>query len=182
MIGSTDSAITADRAMAWNYKAKIVSDTKGSKSRTKKNNKNGKKSKSIDFAQSNMVNKFKCSQSLCPTQQAVKRYIWSVTPHQQSLINNTSSNFINMVKTAWHLSPKPRNMNRNEHVTRLGIETLQAMDISYRDISGRHSTLNLISKMTEGDYMPNLMKRHILPHIQSAALTYVCVCGQKLVC
>ena len=184
LIAQTPSTITADRAMCWNYTGKpdqqmtsdededdadsVDSDTNGKDKKNKK-----KKKKKIDFRQSNMVNKLGVSKSLLPTQQALKKYLTSIAAHQQSLINSSPGDFMNMIKSCYHFGPKPRNMNKSEHISRIAIQALQAMDVTNRPIASRHSTLNLISKMTEGDYMPNLMKRHILPHITSAAVTYV---------
>ena len=177
LIGQTTNTITADRTMCWNYKGKPDQEsTDKHKKKKSKENQNGKKKKEpkeINFTQSNMVNKLNTSKSILPTAQAIKKWITSIAAHQQSLINNTPGDFMNMIKSAYHMGPKPRNMNHKEHISRLAIEALKAMDLTYRPIANRHSTLNLIAKMTEGDYMTNLMKRHILPHITSAAVTYV---------
>ena len=158
LIGNAPYIVVVDPKRKWNWNGQPVPNTEFSKK---------------SYWQTLQASQFGVSVSKVPSYKQLEMHLGTQTAYQQSLQNNTPNEFQDMCKSIYHMGPKFTGINPSEQIGRIANAGLESMDTLYRGIEYRHPTLNMISKVTEGDYIEKMMKRNVIPFLNSNALTYV---------
>ena len=124
------------------------------------------------FRQTNAFARTQVSSSTAPSGKQVN-LLKNVTVQQQSLLNNANTDFSTGISSLYQNTHHFRSLNPNEHVSRMGINALELFDTVLKPVDERNSAISTIGVITNPNWFPRLVERHIIPAVEQESVMYV---------